>query len=275
MFFFPSWKISYTGEDIHTTKGEHMQEKPIKEQRSRDSDFLRAACEREGCPVCTVVLEYLDRAIDNWEYEGFTDVAHRYELIHSRGFCPLHSWQLAQRSNGFRLGLIYNEILTDVEQKLDHDYRTLVANDDANSKRESVLKRWRRKWFHQEDEAPKRVNPRFDQCPFCRNRSNVEQRVVSTLIQQLRSEEMRLLLSQSTGLCLVHLEQARHQAEIEEPTVSRHILACQLTCTRRVLEELRELVRKHDYRFSDESRGEEMTSWRRGAELCAGNPGIR
>jgi len=252
-----------------------MQEEPIKEQRSRDSDSLRAACEREGCPVCTVVLEYLERLIDNWEYEGFSDVAHRYELIRSRGFYPLHTWQLAQRSNGFRLGLIYNEILTDVEQQLDHDYRQLVATDDVVSKHEPVLKRWQRKWFHRGDEAPKKVEPRYDQCPFCRTRANIEQRVVSTLVQQLRSEEMKLLLSQSTGLCLVHLAQARHQAEIEEPTVSGHILACQLTCTRRVLEELRELVRKHDYRFSDESRGQEMTSWRRGAELCAGNPGVR
>ena len=252
-----------------------MQEEPIKEQRSRDSDSLRAACEREGCPVCTVVLEYLERLIDNWEYEGFSDVAHRYELIRSRGFCPLHTWQLAQRSNGFRLGLIYNEILTDVEQQLDHDYRQLVATDDVVSKHEPVLKRWQRKWFHRGDEAPKKVEPRYDQCPFCRTRANIEQRVVSTLVQQLRSEEMKLLLTQSTGLCLVHLAQARHQAEIGEPTVSGHILACQLTCTRRVLEELRELVRKHDYRFSDESRGQEMTSWRRGAELCAGNPGVR
>jgi len=42
-----------------------MQEEPIKEQRSRDTDSLRAACKREGCPVCTVVLEYLERSIDN------------------------------------------------------------------------------------------------------------------------------------------------------------------------------------------------------------------
>jgi hypothetical protein len=187
----------------------------------------------------------------------------------------LHTWQLAQRNNGFRLGLIYNEILTDVEEKLDSDYRRLVATDDSVSKRESVFKRWQRTWFHRGDEAPKQVNPRFDRCPFCRTRSNVEQRVVSTLVQQLRSEEMILLLSQSTGLCLVHLEQARHQAEVAEPTVSHHILACQLTCTRRVLEELRELVRKHDYRFSNELQGQEMTSWRRGAQLCAGNPGVR
>ena len=255
--------------------GEQMQEDAIDIQRSRDADSLRAACGREGCPVCMVVLEYLERSIDNWEYEGFSDVQHRYELIRSRGFCSLHTWQLAQRSNGFRLGLIYNEILTDVEQKLDHDYRRLVATDDAVSKRESVLKRWQRKWFHPGDEALKKVNPRYDQCPFCRTRSNIEQRLISTLVQQLRSEDMRLLLSQTTGMCLVHLAQARQQAEIEEPTVSRHLLACQLICIGRVLEELRELVRKHDYRFSDEPQGSEMTSWRRGAELCASNPGVR
>ena len=252
-----------------------MQEEPIKEQRSRDADSLRAACGREGCPVCMVVLEYLERSIDNWEYEGFSDVQHRYKLIRSRGFCPLHTWQLAQRSNAFRLGLIYTEILTDVEQKLDQDYRKLAATDDSVSKREPVFKSWWRRWFHSKNEAPTNVNPTFDHCPFCRTRSNVEQRLVSTLVQELRSEEMRLLLSQSTGLCLVHLAQVRHQAEVEEPTVLRHVLACQLTCTRRVLEEVRELVRKHDYRFSDEPRGSEMTSWRRGAELCAGNSGVR
>ena len=252
-----------------------MQEEPTKEQRSRDSDSLHAACGREGCPVCTVVLEYLDRSIDHWEYEGFSDVAHRYELINSRGFCPLHTWQLAQRSNGFRLGLIYNEILTDVEQQLENEYRGLVATDDAVTKREPILKRWQRTWFHRGDEASTKVNSRFDQCPFCRTRSDIEQRVVSTLVQQLHFEEMRQLLSQSTGLCMVHLEQAKQLAERAEPTIAGHLLACQLTCIRRVQEDLRELVRKHDYRFSDEPRGNEMLSWRRGAELCAGNPGVR
>lgn len=252
-----------------------MQEEPIKEQRSRDSESLRTACGQEGCPVCTVVLEYLDRSIDNWEYEGFSDVRHRYELIDSRGFCPLHTWQLAQRSNAFRLGLIYNEILTDVEQTLETDYESIVATEDSIQKREPVLKKWQRKWFHRGDEASKNVNPRFERCHFCRTRSSIEQRLISTLVQHMRFEEMRQLLSQSTGLCLIHLEQARQQAEAAEPTVAGHILACQLNCIRRVQEELRELVRKHDYRFSDEPQGNEMTSWRRGAQLCAGNSGVR
>ena len=180
--------------------GEQMQQEPLKEERSRDSDSLRDACGHEGCPVCTVVLEHMDRAIEDWEYEGFSDVAHRYELIRVRGFCPLHTWQLAQRSNSFRLGLIYNEILTDVEQQLDNDHRRIVATDDVTPKHESALKRRQRTWFHRGDEASEQVNPKFDQCPFCLTRSHVEQRVVATLVQHLRFEEMRQLLSHSTGL---------------------------------------------------------------------------
>jgi hypothetical protein len=252
-----------------------MPEKSIKEQRSRDSDSLRTACGHEGCPVCTVVLEYLDHIIDNWEYEGFSEVAYRYELINSRGFCPLHTEQLVQRGNSFRLGLIYNEILTDVEHALEQEYSKLTgATSNAPKQRTSFKKLWNRQ-FQRTGETSTTARPRYDLCPFCQARSNIEQRVISTLVQQLQFEDMRQLLSQSTGLCLVHLEQARHEAEGTDPTVADHILACQLTCIRRVLEELRELVRKHDYRFSDEPRGNEMLSWRRGAQLCAGNPGIR
>jgi hypothetical protein len=252
-----------------------MREEPNKEERSRDSDSLRAACGHEGCPVCTVVLEYLDHIIDNWEYEGFSEVAHRYELINSRGFCPLHTGQLVQRGNSFRLGLIYNEILTDVEHALEQEYSKLTGvTSNTPKQRTSFKKLWNRQ-FQRTGETSTTARPRYDLCPFCKARSNIEQRVILTLIQQLRFEEMRQLLSRSTGLCLVHLEQARHEAEETDPTVSGHILACQLTCIRRVQEELRELVRKHDYRFSDEPRGDEMLSWRRGAQLCAGNPGVR
>ena len=237
--------------------------------RSRDADSLRVAFGCEGCPVCIVVLDYLERSMDSWEYEGFSDVEHRHELIQSRGFCPLHTWQLAQRSNAFRLSLVYNEVLTDVLHTLDgEDSRQPSGVNRA--KRKPVLHGWWKRWRHQADENPERTP-----CPLCSNRANFEQRLISTLVQQLRSEEIRLLLSQSTGLCLLHFAQARREAEVNDPALSGHLLDCQRTCIQRVLEEVRELIRKHDYRFSDEPRGDEMLSWRRAAVLCAGNPGIR
>ena len=65
-----------------------MREETNDVQRSRDAEALRSAYGREGCPVCLVVLEYMERAMDSWEFEGFTDVEHRHQLIRSRGFCP-------------------------------------------------------------------------------------------------------------------------------------------------------------------------------------------
>jgi hypothetical protein len=247
-----------------------MQQEVTPGGRSRDADALRAAFGREGCPVCTVTFEHLELLVDSWEYEGFSDVEHRHELIGSRGFCPLHTWHLAQRSNAFRLGLIYSEVLADVVQELQHQYNRLALADGAVSKRVSILHGWWRRWRHRSHEQPVRLA-----CPLCRSRSIVEQRLIWTLVQQLHAEEIRTLLCQSTGLCLVHFAQARQQAEADDPPVLRHLLACQLTCTQRVLSEVCELVRKHDYRFSDEPRGNEMTSWRRAAQLCAGNRGVR
>ena len=58
-----------------------MQKEDVRVNRSRDADSLRAAFGREGCPICLVVLEYMQQSMDSWQYEGFTDVEHRHELI--------------------------------------------------------------------------------------------------------------------------------------------------------------------------------------------------
>lgn len=239
-----------------------MQEETSDIQRSRDAEALRAAYGLEGCPVCLVILEYMERAMDGWEFEGFTDVEHRHQLIRSRGFCPLHTWQLAQRHNAFQLGVIYNEVLTDVLQELD-------ANDESTSKRGTFWNRGWRKRSHQDD-----VRPAFEDCPFCQSRDAAQERLISTLVQLLNAEEERNLLSQSTGLCLTHFAQAHHFAGEQHPATLPYLIACQRTCIQRVLDEVRELTRKHDYRFSNEPQGDEMLSWRRAAELCAGNPGV-
>ena len=73
----------------------------------------------------------------------------------------------------------------------------------------------------------------------------------------------------------MHFYQAHNWASANDPALLPHLLECQRTCVQRVLEEVKEQIRKHDYRFSDEPWGEEMVAWRRAAELCAGNPGIR
>lgn len=95
------------------------------------------------------------------------------------------------------------------------------------------------------------------------------------LLEQLHSGAIRTLVCQSNGLCLLHFTQAFSLAEVNDSVGLHHLLEYERTCMHRVLEEVKESIRKHDYRFTAEPRGDEMTSWRRAAKLCAGNPGVR
>ncbi len=246
-----------------------MSKDPDTITHSRDAHDLRVACEREGCPVCIVVLENIDRAMDTWQYEGFTDVQHRKEVIRTRGFCPLHTWQLAQRNNAFQLAVIYREVLTDLlqtrgdEQEL-RPLRPSQENWIAEVKR----------WFQPGSPSREDTEHLFAGCPLCRTRTNVEQRVVGRLVELLPSEEMQILLRQSTGLCRLHFIQTSQSLQEKGSPLHAVLVTCQRTCLQRTLDEVKELIRKHDYHASAESRGEEMTAWRRAAELCAGNPGV-
>jgi hypothetical protein len=241
------------------------------QDRSEEAEALQIASQSEGCPVCTVVLERIARSMDTWSYEGFTDVGHRQQVIRARGFCPLHTWQLAQRNNAFQLGVVYENILSDLLEELEDEQEQIPAKKSGRN--------WQReiKQLLQPGSAPiPAPHHLYEQCTFCKLQASTEKRLVERLVGLLQSEkEMPTVLSQSTGLCRLHFIQAMQYAETHAPEQRHTLISCQRTCIERVLGEIRELVRKHDYRFSQEAHGEEMTSWRRAAKLCAGNPGIR
>lgn len=252
-----------------------MSGEPVQPERSRDSDALEAAFDREGCPVCIVILEHMHGVIDSWQYEGFTDVEHRHEVIRTRGFCPLHTWQVAQLQSAFQLAIIYREVFTDILTSLERDQANNAHPAPAGSS--GILGGRRRRASRQTTDGNYAL-PAYQDCYFCRMRDSIEQRLLSTILSLLATQEMREHMSQSTGLCLPHFLQARAlaaQALQTNPRALHDLLDCQQTCMKRVLDEVQELVRKHDYRFKNEPRGDEMVSWRRAAMLAAGNPGVR
>jgi hypothetical protein len=247
--------------------------------RSGDAEALRAAFQREGCPVCVVVQESMNRVMGNWNYEGFTDVAHRHELIRTRGFCPLHTWQLAQRNNTFQLAVVYREVLADLLKNFDrerdeqHGEATMQENTPGWLGKLGKVQRW----FQPDatmSSSPVEIALLYEHCPLCRSRGNIELRIVQTLLEVIANKEAQQLLRQSTGLCRPHFMQATNYAKAHTPGSEQVIADCQLACLQRTLSEIEELIRKHDYRYLDETRGGEMTAWRRAAELCAGNPGV-
>jgi hypothetical protein len=115
----------------------------------------------------------------------------------------------------------------------------------------------------------------YERCFFCQARANVEQRLIERLVRLLQTDAMVSLCRRSTGLCRVHFAEAIHFAEEQAPAQCAALTECQLTCIQRVLDEVRALIQKHDYRFSQDAHGDEMTSWRRASHLCVGNAGVR
>jgi hypothetical protein len=238
--------------------------------RSREAEALQRACQREGCPVCTVVLEHIDMVMNTWSYEGFTDVEHRQQVTQARGFCPLHTWQLAQRNTAFPLAVIYKNVLAAMEQELQQKQASL-SHVTSNGGWLAQLKRM----LQSHTPPPAESAHLYEQCFFCQARANVEQRLIERLVGLLRTDAMVSLLRQSTGLCRVHFAGAVHFAEEHAPAQCAALIECQHACVQRVLGEIQALIQKHDYRFSQGAHGDEMTSWRRASLLCVGNDGVR
>lgn len=232
---------------------------------SRDEEALFQAVEQEGCPICLVTLEAMKRVMDSWQYEVFSDAENRQVLVRSLGFCPRHTWQLAHYPVAFQLALVYHDTLSEI-----------LANVKQRPQRSPVPKRgwfWakiRRSWRGSRQKSAE--IGLVTVCSFCQRQSEVEARLVSTAIEMIASEQFRQGLSQ-TGFCLLHFTQATHIAKNEE---QRAILQkCQYGYMQRLHEDLAEQLRKHDYRFLKEPRGNEMIAWQRAAELFAGNAGAR
>jgi hypothetical protein len=235
---------------------------------TQESDALLAAMQGEGCPICQVVLEAMEQTMNTWQYEGFTDVEHRYELIRTRGFCPLHTWQLAQHNTTFQLALVYQEIMSTVLDSMDAPQAYIPQRKAGWLTR---IKNWLKP---QLPSAYVTAEQLYASCPLCRARANAEQRILETFLSLLHTEEIQTRFCQSMGLCRLHFLRASEQATAKALPQREALIRCQRMCLQRLHQELQEQIRKHDYHASDELYGEEMTAWRRAAKWSAGEPGI-
>jgi hypothetical protein len=247
-----------------------MQEKPIphKINLTREGEALLTAMQHEGCPVCQVVMEAMKQAMDTWRYEGFTDVEQRYVAIRARGFCPLHTWQLARHHTSLPLALVYQNIVSDILEQTD------LASATLPKPRISWLTRL--KYLFRPPNVSQLVSSEqlYTSCPFCRVRANAEQRILDTFLSLFSAEQTQLRFRQSTGLCRLHFLRTLELAQVKKPAQRYVLIQCQRACLQRLLEELQEQIRKSDYHADAEERGEEMTAWRRAAKWNAGNPGV-
>jgi len=135
---------------------------------------LQKACEKPGCPLCTIVRERAFRYIDNTLFEHVADRGFRALFRAAGGFCSFHSRGLVSFRDGLAVAILSRDILEDritsFEKKLP----------------------WRPK----------------GRCPVCVEREKIEQEYLDFLSNSggnsIEEQELRTFFTSSDGLCAPH-----------------------------------------------------------------------
>lgn len=130
---------------------------------------LEKACEKEGCPLCSIINERADRYIDNMLFEHVSDRGFRAKYRASGGFCDRHAANLESFRDGLAVAILGVDVLT-----------TILP--DLSKKRVPRLK---------------------GVCPACEESERVEREFLGYLSDRSEDEFVRIFTA-SEGLCVPH-----------------------------------------------------------------------
>ncbi len=225
---------------------------------------LRETLITPGCPICALAHKVVQRALESLAYEYANDYQMQARLRTARGFCNEHAWQLAALPGAaLDVAILSRAVLMEMQEIL-----------KRHSRGESApVSLWQRLRTGQSGDSAALASALEAQgpCPLCETRTEAETQYLGLLLEHLDEPEMQAALEQSGGLCWPHLRQALHLPQT--PHVAT-LLSIQERCTARLIEELNELIRKYDYRFTHEEPGAERGSWLRANALISGSKGL-
>ncbi len=130
---------------------------------------LEKACERPGCPLCTIVTERSSRYIDNMLFEHVSDRGFRARYREAGGFCARHAKSLDSYRDGLAVAILGVDVLTDALPAI---------------------------------RKGKRVSPK-GQCPACAETDRVEREFLG-FIAGAEDADFTRFFTASEGLCLPH-----------------------------------------------------------------------
>ncbi|MEJ2711482.1 MAG: DUF6062 family protein [Anaerolineales bacterium] len=225
---------------------------------------LLEACSQPGCPVCSVVHQSTNRYLENLFYENVNDVELRAKLVASRGFCNQHAWMALKPGVGDALGvaIIYHDVLGNVLNDLPS--QPPAAHKDIST----LLGHIPRQLSSAIKAAITALTPQAP-CPACQQREGTTRLTTTTLIENLHEDKLSDALAGSDGLCLPHLRLVLDQVKTSQDF--NILLNIHIPKLQSLRDELAELIRKNDYRYSDEEFGHERDAWRRAISQTVGS----
>lgn len=231
--------------------------------RTQGSWNLEDAYPEEGCPICRIASQNVERYLEATNYDALGDPGIRATLTESTGYCGEHAQQWLSIAFVLGTATLYRDVL----RRLTGELRNMRPRRASVGGR--VVAALGRQG--QDDERSSvDLGVARNPCPACELRRESETSLVRTLVASLDDADARARYEMSDGLCIPHLRRALGQARGHErfACLRDHALARQEV----LLGHLDEIVRKHDYRHREEPSGEEKGAATRTVRHVAGIP---
>ena len=226
---------------------------------------LLEACREQGCPVCRLEQQGVERYLDSHFYESVNSPSWRQRLRASLGFCHEHAWLGVNQRLGDALGyaIVYHDMVNTVLNQLNDDDRPAQTP---------------RGWASLPGQVPERVRTMIEKmlyaftprkhCPVCEHRDEMTRASLSVLVKELKTPEMSEALQASEGLCLPHVRMALEH--IKDRSACETLLTIHRAKLEGLRAELAEFIRRNDYQVIQEGFGKEGDSWLRAIGMLAG-----
>jgi hypothetical protein len=216
------------------------------------------------CPACELVRQKPMHYIDHALYGLVTDPQAQNLFAETGGYCRRHAEMLLKIPWGSALGvaILYNRLVEDASDAL----RTGLGGPPIYEKRGGLI----RHLLPSRGRSKKPLREDNPDCLACKVERETEQGVLHTLVDTLRAGDgrMREALEGREGFCLYHLDLA---LSIAADRKTEDILRNHgLRRAEKLLAELKEFIRKSDYRHSKEEMGAEGDSWMRAVAWVTG-----
>ena len=212
-------------------------------------DALRA----DGCAICCLARKASDRYINALLYEGVVDVDLRQKLRDACGPCYVHAWRMAGR-RGAVLGtaIVYRDVINTLAKELEAPEKRSLLGGKEPLGRGALAQRLAATGLR----------------PACSLEQDAVRRAIKTLLKHVSDADVAESYVAAGGLCLPHFTETLAQSG---SAASQSLADWQAAAFRRLRDELDELIRKHDYRFSGEAITEqEALAWTRAVAAAVG-----
>jgi len=208
---------------------------------------LDALQKADDCGLCELEAVVVQRYLDSVLYEHVNDVKVRTDLIQSRGYCPRHAHHLLTFEDGLGTAILYQD-------QVKGFLRFLEGLQGISVKR---LKRF----------DPGQWKPE-QPCPVCRTQMQSRETYLITFVEWLDDPAMKAALEDGAGLCVQHL--LLSIAYTKDENAKRYLIGLHREKFSKLMIDLKEFIRKNDYRFIQDISGQEGNSWIRSIKMMVG-----